>query len=195
MKRLSVEQEKNLIKKALELGEHLGKGSSRVVFDLGDGTVLKVAVDEGGMNQNAYETNLYFEHAGTYLAKVLAYGKYTIVMEKVDDFDVWTAQEIIDATTEPQDSNFYQRNFEIDASVAFDLRDVYDFLCDIHGPSADNAQIGTVIRDGVMTAVAYDYGFDPMGGSNQMSDSLDEILNEVEYRYDHFLEFMLKEYF
>jgi hypothetical protein len=43
------------------LGKPLGAGSGRVVFDLGDGTVLKIAKNPKGVSQNGMETDGFIQ--------------------------------------------------------------------------------------------------------------------------------------
>lgn len=46
---------------AFTLGKPLGAGSGRVVFDLGDGTVLKIAKNPKGVSQNGMETDGFIQ--------------------------------------------------------------------------------------------------------------------------------------
>ena len=62
--------------------KQIGAGSDRVVFDLGDGKVLKVAKTPRGLEQNIYEGDYYL--AGSVLPDIIERGLNYIVVEKVD---------------------------------------------------------------------------------------------------------------
>lgn len=53
------------------LGQPIGNGSSRMVFQIDDETVLKLAKNEKGIVQNKREYSLYRSNASPYLPKVM----------------------------------------------------------------------------------------------------------------------------
>lgn len=60
----------------------IGEGSDRVVFDLGDGNVLKIAKNSRGLEQNIYEGDYYL--AGSILPDIIERGVNYVVVEKID---------------------------------------------------------------------------------------------------------------
>lgn len=75
--------------------KRLGKGSGRVVYDLEDGTVVKVAKNMRGMAQNKVESNIYKIHPAPIFAQIINVSdnhKYLIMVkaEKVRSIkQVW----------------------------------------------------------------------------------------------------------
>ncbi|WP_155889995.1 hypothetical protein [Peribacillus kribbensis] len=66
----------------------LGQGLNRIVFDLGNGHVLKIALSEVGLLSNKNEHSLYTDcHPSVkkYLCPVKEHGNGWIVMKKMDD--------------------------------------------------------------------------------------------------------------
>lgn len=67
--------------------EVVGYGKHRVVYDLNNGFVLKVAITLKGIRNNRNEAKLYERtksHLKKHLAKVIESGRGWIIMEKVD---------------------------------------------------------------------------------------------------------------
>jgi hypothetical protein len=126
MEKLSVQNELRLLEKAMQKNEFLGSGSSRAVYGLDYNTVIKVVADAGGQKQNDMEVQIYNTYKSDKLAKIHAFGKFIIVMERV----------ILD---EQDDDEFY---------------DVQDYLDDITGEHGDNYQIGRAL-DGRKVAYDY----------------------------------------
>lgn len=58
----------------LKSGEYklIGSGSSRKVYDLNDGTIIKVAKDIRGIHQNQAEYEIYLSRKSNFFAEVLA---------------------------------------------------------------------------------------------------------------------------
>lgn len=64
----------------------IGNGKNRVVFDLTNGYVLKVALNSGGMKSNEKEYNLFLHspsHIQKHLCTVKGFGYGWIIMEKM----------------------------------------------------------------------------------------------------------------
>ena len=87
LKRISMLEEVEYLKRADSVCRFLGNGSSRVVFSIGDGKCIKVASDVRGQYQNHVEIELFKKYGGDYLAEIYAYGKYIVVMDEVDPID------------------------------------------------------------------------------------------------------------
>lgn len=62
--------------------KQIGAGSDRVVFDLGDGKVLKVAKTPRGLEQNIYEGDYYL--SGSIIPEVFERGLNYVVVEKIE---------------------------------------------------------------------------------------------------------------
>ena len=62
--------------------KQIGAGSDRVVFDLGDGKVLKVAKTPRGLEQNIYEGDYYL--SGSIIPESFERGLNYVVVEKID---------------------------------------------------------------------------------------------------------------
>lgn len=64
----------------------IGTGRKRIVYDLGDGTVLKVAKSKAGLTSNRTEILLYKSRRSAsvrkYLAEIVKYGDGWLVMKK-----------------------------------------------------------------------------------------------------------------
>jgi hypothetical protein len=86
---LSTPKEKmKLAKRTLDLPyKIIGNGLNRMVYDLGNGYVLKIALSEIGLISNTQEFNLYHSShpdIRKYLCPVMEKGKGWIVMKKMD---------------------------------------------------------------------------------------------------------------
>lgn len=67
--------------------EEIGAGLHRIVFDLKNGLVLKVAVSKTGIKNNKKEAEIYKAFKSSlksHLAKVIDHGYGWIIMEKID---------------------------------------------------------------------------------------------------------------
>lgn len=63
------------------------EGSGRIVYHFRDGFVLKVAKNRNGLLQNKLEVERYKKYGSEKLAKIIAYSKKIIIMEKVKTID------------------------------------------------------------------------------------------------------------
>lgn len=72
-----------------EMYKYIGSGSSRKVFDLGNGYVVKVAKNKAGIAQNKMEYTISLTDSSNLLAKVIQSSKdfYILIMEKADKID------------------------------------------------------------------------------------------------------------
>jgi len=68
---------------------YIGSGSSRNVFDLGNGYVIKVAKNMAGIAQNKLEYNISYYDKSDLFAKVVQASNdfYFLIMEKADKID------------------------------------------------------------------------------------------------------------
>lgn len=139
MKKLDKKQELRVLSNIKNL---ISNGSSRAVFRYGKKLIVKVAIDAQGEAQNEREVKIFSSHT-TYkgLAKIFAYGKNIIIMEKLD-----TSKDPDDISMEPTDEEM----------------DIYDFISVYNNETTDNYQIG-YRKDG--SAAAYDYGY--ISGDNE----------------------------
>lgn len=164
----------------LSMDDYIHHGSSRAVFDYmfeGRHCVVKIALDEGGHNQNKIERECYVEHGHEgFLAELIAfYDNILAIYEFVEVTDEQFVEEAVeygcDATDdvecswneEEQEMNEVEMwrcwnytNAEECQRVIEEYREVYNALCDYQGETSDNTQIG-VNESG--KAVAYDYGY------------------------------------
>lgn len=140
MKKLTKLEELQLINELMKGSKLIDNGSSRAVFAYGADKVVKVVCQEAGRTQNKKEVEMYERYGKKgYLAKIYAYGKNIIIMEKVD-----TNIENMDDEQEEQ----------------YDM--IENFLDTILG-STDCMQVGI---DKYNNLVCYDYGFDVEDSNN-----------------------------
>ena len=136
MKKMSANQERKLLR-ALENCKPIGRGSSRIVYvhPFNKNLIVKVAVGANAFKQNVCERKVYDALGDEYCARIEAYGRFCIVMERlVRIYDYYDFEE------------------EMPDEVSY----VMDALTDFLGDTEDNYQIGKT-ADGRF--VAYDYGF------------------------------------
>lgn len=184
MKRLSRYEEILIIRAAQKESKFLSNGSSRAVYDIGNGRVLKVAIDRKGQYQNKTEIELYRNsNSREYLAAIYAYGKYCIVMEKVIVTEYSDMSDLIDGSRYFNDDSTdsyltvaegLQKFYETPKLKVETFREAYNYLCYENGRTSDNYQIG-IRADG--SAAAYDYGF--VKGAYHMCVS-DHLYNNLE---------------
>lgn len=69
--------------------KYIGSGSSRKVFDLGNGYVVKVAKNKAGIAQNKMEYKISLTDSSNLFAKVIQASEnfYILIMEKADKID------------------------------------------------------------------------------------------------------------
>lgn len=189
---LTREQEIREIKAAMEDSYYLGNGSSRVVFSIQGGKVIKVAFDKAGQLQNRVEVENYLEFGGKHLAKLHAYGEWIVIQEEVlipmpfyevnDEYDYVMSAEYDG-----------ERVYEIGGyteSMIEGAFETIEFLNENLGWTSDNEQVGIRVDD--CSIVSYDYGFNPDIGSRSVSDDLRDFLREdLDGEHDRILEFTL----
>lgn len=133
----------------------INNGSSRVVYDAGDGMVIKLALEAEGRVQNNKEISMFWQHGDTHLARIYAYGENIIIMEEVDTVykDLWEIDyDYVDSGGLEEWTDFTQEEAE-------DYLETLDFLDEVLGYTSDNGQLG--FRHETQSFVSYDYGFDP----------------------------------
>lgn len=149
MEKMNTRQELSIIRQAMTMSSYIDAGSSRAVYDLKNGFVLKVAFTSEGQEQNKTEVRLYEEMKNSIFATIAEYGKYSVVMEKVETYSMF---EMCDASC--GDNNKVIRKYG--QGIVDQIQSVISKLNDILGNTFDNYQIG--FRNGQV--VAYDYGYD-----------------------------------
>lgn len=97
---------------------YIGSGSSRKVFDLGNGYVLKVAKNKAGIAQNKMEYKISLTDSSNLFAKVIQASENfnALIMEKADkitDFSYvcsyFKAENILEVLTLKEFQNLYYR--------------------------------------------------------------------------------------
>lgn len=152
-RKLSNLQERKLLK-SLKNAKLIGNGSSRLVFihPRYSSFVVKVAVGANSFRQNKLEVKLWNETQSKHLARIYAYGKFVVIMERmVSTYDEDSFYE--EYNEDGEDAEFYHRGI-----------DVINWLEERLGSSGDNYQIGV---NGFNEWKAYDYGFDPEIGARE----------------------------
>lgn len=203
MKRLSLSEELSLIKYTQKNAEYINRGSSRAVYDLGDGTVLKLATCVRGQRQNGIEIDTFRwrnDDDRKHLAEIYSYGKFVIVMEKITPVDMDLIQEIYeygadnllndeDEDEDDCDSSRYRRAFSESELLLLTKEDEIErhvnMLTDILGQTDDNYQVGLDKDNNIKS---YDYGYEV--GYHNASVSNDLWLNFREYGSDGILTFV-----
>ena len=179
IKRLTKEEEQEIISKYIKDENYLDAGSSRAVYieDYG-AEVVKIALSDEGRMQNKNEVEYYKEHGHTgHFAEIYAYGEFVVVMEYVDvedgalierfwdyyeregelELDAWFYEEElgIDWETESYEGEVLETIQRIDRQYEA-ISKIFVYMTDIIGNfSADNAQVG-MTPDGYKL---YDYGY------------------------------------
>lgn len=156
MIKLTIDQEIEILE---NLGDFIGNGSSRAVYEYNDDYVVKVALDKKGQFQNNAEVKKYRKYGDLHLARIQSYGKHIVVMEKVDMldyyvvYDIWHTERYDEYVDE--DKEYYEAK-GINEEVFYKIKETVDALDEWNGTTSDNYQIG-IVGDRV---VAYDYGFE-----------------------------------
>jgi hypothetical protein len=145
--------------------DRLGRGTARAVYDMKDGTVVKVARNPKGIAQNKTESNpRMLKTYGDILAKVLDYhpkGKW-IVQEKVDDITEKEFEELTGYQWDgfvgwlrwkSSDSNNFYKNKKFPVMVS-------DFISDYSLDRYDISDITSWGKNSDGKVVIKDYGLD-----------------------------------
>ena len=82
-------REEKAFTRHLFLQNFVEEGSGRIVYYFRDAFVVKVAKNKNGRLQNKLEVERFAKYGGEKLAKIIAYSKKIVIMEKVKvvDFD------------------------------------------------------------------------------------------------------------
>ena len=120
----------------------IGEGSDRVVFDLKDGKVLKVAKTPRGLEQNIYEGDYYL--SGTILPETFEKGLNYIVVEKVDQ-----------AISRTIDLGIAEINIELDKKEIGKLNDLLKQLKQFTQKDFDNhdPKLQQILEDNDLTDI------------------------------------------
>lgn len=206
MKRLNRIEEKQIILKALEVDKFLGRGSSRAVYSLGDGTCLKIAFDSCGQFQNKTELDAFREYGKANFAEIYAFGRYVVVMEEVQvfgdleeleyDFDNLGSryeQEAEDYYNEleamkalhsdyPHKSfmpfSEFERNFEIEGLNSANYYEIQELKYFLDGIFGYTSDNYQIGMRDNGTFVAYDYGFNVDDMHKSVSNKLWRVFND-----------------
>jgi hypothetical protein len=173
----------------MDRDEFINNGSSRAVFGYTNDLVVKIAIDKQGQRQNANEINA-FRYYGSYapLAKITAYGKNIVVMERVDALEYGEVEAIVnDEYYEDEDENGEVYEVYGDGEFNEKVKDVVYELERINGETDDNFQIGYNSNGNI---VAYDYGYNSGGYGELVSRNLEGFLGRTSER--EFLNFVAK---
>lgn len=179
MKRLTAKEELEYLKKCESLTS-ISKGSSRIVYKIGD-KVVKIAISSEGLKQNQNEVRCFRDSTSGRLAELYSFGRYIIVMDYVKEIDFYILEDAFNifqrftcnqvSDYEREDCRetimyavkpFRKKGAFLDGSATFQdffancMNTVQDVDDDI-GYSLDNRQIG-INKYGDI--VCYDYGFD-----------------------------------
>lgn len=160
--------------------KQLGRGSSRIAFQVDERIVLKVALNKKGISQNEVEINSYNDYYSSILAKVFEYSEDGIFLEmelartpKPTDFKRILGVDVKYFVAQLR--NDYLRNYgkkplfsipqeEIDKINELDeFNDILSFCMDYNINPADFSRLGQwglVKRSGGEQLVLIDYGFD-----------------------------------
>lgn len=169
----------------------LGSGSARIVFDSGEGYVIKLGVGESGYLQNMRELERFQEDKDAgFLAILEGIGRFVLLQEEVISVDE-KLRDIFGNYCMDDDDEVEDCVEEIigymDCSdeEAHDMIDTYKTACDYYGETTDNAQMGKTADRGW---VLYDYGYVPGEDSNQASgmsyiltDNINELRDYIQY--------------
>ncbi len=149
MKKLTLEQETQILKNILEDGEYLAiAGTARIIIfdydkflELGldsNQYVIKIALGTAGLSQNEHEVLTYLSFGSILpLAKIVAAGETLIIMEKV-----YICNAIFDVYDDYTSGNFYRSTIftkEAQAVAYKAWNTIYDFLGDL---PTDFCQLG-----------------------------------------------------
>lgn len=164
-------------------GSHIGKGSSRMVFQIDDEWILKLAINEKGIAQNEVEAQYdyykdemsCFPHINREMSDMQGYkfivSEYVLPAKSADfkhcfnmTFNEFASfirkcgehQSRYGLYGAMDEENFYELIEEDD-----DLREIYDYISNYDAPIGDLTRIanwGITMRDGYPTMVILDSG-------------------------------------
>lgn len=184
MKVLTVKEEQEILARAFEINHFIDHGSSRLVFDLEDGTVLKVAFDSKGQYQNEVEAGMYKSYGDRFLAVIHAVGEYVVLQEKV---------EILECFYEVHKEFIYEIDHgDLEALERFGVGGytyeevlagigTREELDNMLGETEDNLQIGRRKETGAM--VCFDYGYEVGSDRYSVSQGVSGLLADCGWDY------------
>ena len=196
IKRLTKEEEREIISKYIIDENYLDAGSSRAVYleDYGS-EVVKIALSDEGRMQNKNEVEYYKEHGHTgHFAEIYAYGEFVVIMEYVDVEDVALIERFWDYYESEEklelDDLFYEEQLGLDWEDEYyegenlefiekidrqyeAISRVFSYMTDVIGNfSGDNAQVG-MTPDGYKL---YDYGYNDSINRGSQVGNMSEII-------------------
>jgi len=107
----------------IDMLKKVGAGSDRVVYDLGDGNVIKIAKNARGLLQNSYETPDFY--LADLLPEVKEVGADYVVVEKVD-IDRKKAREFLKPLQEFTPKEFEEKSGDL--QKAFEKLNISELL-------------------------------------------------------------------
>lgn len=166
---LTEQQELYILCQLKEL-DHDDNGAARAVYfdvDLPFATdvecVVKLGCGVGGYNQNQAEIKTWLRYGDELpLARIVAYGKFVIVMERVsilpryEHLESWDTESFIEDNADDMREYYEDYSDERRESLLSDMWYAACALDEIFDQTADNDQLGLDRNNRV---VAYDYGF------------------------------------
>lgn len=86
-----------VIKKDLKHGAYkfIGSGSSRSVFDLGNGYVVKAAINRGGLYQNKVESYVYSQEHTDLFAPILTKSENSMFLIMKKGEKIWSLNQVL----------------------------------------------------------------------------------------------------
>lgn len=181
MKRLARNEEVKILKELMKNeGNYLGRGSSRVVFDYTEDLCVKVAFDKKGQFQNHTEIETFEANGNDFLAEISSFGKYIVVMEKVEPFCMDEVSDAIEYLCygELYDEDFEPNFSEQESESLLQVKQELDYML---GETEDNLQLGLTSDYRI---VAYDYGLQPDNHDKSVSNKLWRFFMENENEKD-----------
>lgn len=182
VKRLTIEEEIELLQRLADEGKFYDNGSSRAVYVLDDKTVVKIALDSEGKYQNRLEVKVYEKyHNLDILADIYSYGEFIVVMERVRVIHT----EVVEYALERDEQGFHDLVSEYYSDCTYSNEDrermiaVIGDLDLILGETVDNYQVGYNTYGGI---VSYDYGYDTENHDLCVSGLIGRFLHEYTNR-------------
>ena len=148
-----------------------------------DNYILKLACGAGGLKQTQAEIKCFLEHKYAPLAKILAYGRYIEIMERVDVCDYSDMADDYDEDCSFADyleSNDEEYSDDEKCRMAEQAWEAIGILTRVFGYTADNGQLGINSQGKV---VAYDYGYQAHVEFSQVSDLTEYVSNNIDTFY------------
>lgn len=170
MRKLTIQEEYDMIDEFILDKGFIAEGSSRAVFKGPEGFVIKIAKEEAGRVQNFNELMTFKEHGNSgFFGEITYYGDFILVMEEMVDIHVdfndmawgFFYETEYDFSMDNIREYFLKRGYEEEhLEMIYNrletYKKIYDYMDNVmDNHSADNFQIG-LTPDGYKM---YDYGY------------------------------------